>query len=425
MAEARVRPALLLLLLVARVAQAQEALEPATAERFTKLALACIDREWPNKPEHVIDAPEDARTPRFFHPAFFGCYDWHSSVHGHWMLVRVLRFFPDLPSASEIRSRLEAHFTAEGVAMEARYLDRGSARSFERPYGWAWLLRLATELEAWDDPQAKGWRERIRPLEDAVARRLADYLPKLTNPIRTGVHPNTAFALAEALDYSRRSGRKDLEALLLSRSRAYFEKDRACPLPYEPSGEDFFSPCFEEADLMRRVLPRAEFVRWLSRFLPGVTHLRLSPAVAADPTDPKLVHLDGLNLTRAWTMRGIASTLPRFDPRRKALEAAADAHAKAGLARVSSGNYEGEHWLASFAVYLLTDAGRTRLRSAFEDRQGDLSQEEGRCKSSGPDLAFGLESFAEPEDALAPWSGEAFQLLPPSALFHTIASPPA
>jgi hypothetical protein len=360
MAQSRLTLPLLLMLLIPRSAPAQERLEPAAAGRFARLALACIDREWPNKPEHVLDAPEDIRSPRFFHPAFFGCYDWHSSVHGHWMLVRLLRTRPDLAQAQEIRGRFGAHFTAEAMADEARYLDRASARPFERTYGWAWLLRLATELEGWDDPDAKQWRERIRILENAVARRLTDYLPKLTYPVRTGVHPNTAFALAEALDYARRAGKKELEALVLARSRAYFGSDRACPLSYEPSGEDFFSPCLEEADLMRRVLPRAEFAAWLTRFLPGLAAHRsfpLSPAVAADPTDPKLVHLDGLNLTRAWTLRGIVSTLPVRDARRTAILSASAAHAKAGLARVSSGNYEGEHWLASFAVYLLTDTG--------------------------------------------------------------------
>jgi hypothetical protein len=273
------------------------------------------------------------------------------------MLVRLLRTRPDLAGAQEIRNRLGAHFTAEAMAAEARYLDRVSARSFERTYGWAWLLRLATELEGWDDPDAKRCRERIRILENAVARRLADYLPKLTYPVRTGVHPNTAFALAEALDYARRMGKTDLEELLISRSRAYFGRDRGCPLSYEPSGEDFFSPCLEEADLMRRVLPAGEFPSWLGSFLPQLAmggQSPLVPAVAADPTDPKLVHLDGLNLTRAWTMRGVAGALPASDPRRALLLAAADAHARAGLARVSSGNYEGEHWLASFAVYLLT-----------------------------------------------------------------------
>jgi hypothetical protein len=211
------------------------------------------------------------------------------------------------------------------------------------------------------DPQERAWRGRLKSLENAVAERLGEYLPKLTHPIRTGIHPNTAFALGEALDYARATGRKDFEKVLIARSHFYFAADRSCPLAYEPSGEDFFSPCLAEADLMRRILSPKEYARWLRRFLPRLTtrrRLALVPAVVTDPTDPKLVHLDGLNLSRAWMLRGIAQGLPAKDPRRAALAAAADSHQAAGLARVASGNYEGEHWLASFAVYLLTETGR-------------------------------------------------------------------
>jgi hypothetical protein len=336
-------------------------LDAAAAARFAKLALACIDREYPNKPEHVLDSAADAKPPREFHPAFFGCYDWHSSVHGHWMLVRLLKTFPDMPAQKEIRARLAAHFTAEAMATEARYLDIKSNRSFERTYGWAWTLRLMTELQTWDDPDAKAWRANIEPLAKTLVARLKDFLPKLTSPIRTGVHPNTAFALGEALDYAKAAGDKDLADAVAKRARDYYARDRSCPLAYEPSGEDFFSPCMEEADLMRRVLPAAEFSSWLGGFLPAIAAGRpfpLSPAVVSDPTDPRLVHLDGLNLTRAWTLRAIARALPASDARRKVFETSAAKHAEAGLARVSSGSYEGEHWLASFAVYLLTGAGK-------------------------------------------------------------------
>ncbi len=351
----------LALLILASGAPARAAeLDTATAERFAKLALGCIDREYPNKPEHVLDSAADAKPPREFHPAFFGCYDWHSSVHGHWMLVRLLKTLPDLPSQKEIRLRLDAHFTPAAMATEAKYLDIKSNRSFERTYGWAWTLKLATELATWDDTDAKAWRGNLESLAKSLVARLKDFLPKLASPIRTGVHPNTAFALGEALDYARIAGDADLEKLVVKRAREYYENDRACPLAYEPSGEDFFSPCLEEADLMRRVMPPADFAKWLRLFLPTLAAgklFKLSPAVVTDPTDPRLVHLDGLNLTRAWTLRAIARALPAADARRKSLEKAADAHANSGLARVSSGNYEGEHWLASFAVYLLTDAG--------------------------------------------------------------------
>jgi hypothetical protein len=356
------RTALLSLFLLAASGPGAALLDVSTAERFAKLALACIDREYPNKPEHVLDSAADARPARDFHPAFFGCYDWHSSVHGHWMLVRLLKTFPDFPSRNEIHARLSTHFTPETMATEARYLDIKSNKSFERTYGWAWTLRLATELATWDDPDAKAWRANLDLLAKTIVARLKDFLPKLTNPIRTGVHPNTAFALGEALDYARVAGDADLAALLTRRAREYYENDRACPLAYEPSGEDFFSPCLEEADLMRRVMPPEDFVKWLHVFLPGLSAGKafpLSPAVVTDRTDPRLVHLDGLNLTRSWTLRAIARALPASDSRRKVLEKSVAEHAAAGLARVSSGNYEGEHWLASFAVYLLTDTGRS------------------------------------------------------------------
>ena len=349
-----------MLLLLAPVGAGAAGLDTDTAERFAKLALSCIDREFPNKPEHVMDSAADAKPPREFHPAFFGCYDWHSSVHGHWMLVRLLKTVPGLASGKEVRERLAAHFTPDVLATEARYLDVKSNRSFERTYGWAWTLRLANELGTWSDPDGKTWRANLDPLAKSLIARLKDFLPKLASPIRTGVHPNTAFALGEALDYARAAGDAELEKLAVARARDYYGKDRACPLAYEPSGEDFFSPCLEEADLMRRVLPRAEFAKWLAAFLPGLAAGKpfpLSPAVVTDPTDPRLVHLDGVNLTRAWTMRAVARALPASDARRKVLESSATKHAEAGLARVASGNYEGEHWLASFAVYLLTGAG--------------------------------------------------------------------
>ena len=342
-------------LLGARALEAQ--FDPATADRFAKMALDCVDREYPNKPEQVLDGPSDVKAPRAFHPAFYGCYDWHSSVHGHWMLARLLRATPGLASGARIRESLNAHFTDEAVAAETRYLGTPGARAFERPYGWAWTLRLAAELEASEDPQVRAWRGRIRPLEDAVVARLQDYLPKLTLPVRSGVHQDTAFALAQALDYSRATGRKDFEKVLISRASFYYGQDRACPLGYEPSGEDFFSPCLAEADLMRRVLAPKDFARWLHRFLPQISGHKafpLAPAVVTDPSDPRLVHLDGLNLSRAWMLRGIAEGLPPGDARRAALLKAAATHETAGLARVTSGDYAGEHWLASFAVYLLT-----------------------------------------------------------------------
>ncbi len=347
------------LLLAAQASLAE--LDPVTAERFAKLALACLDREYPNKPEQVLEGPSDVKAPRDFHPAFYGCYDWHSSVHGHWMLARLLTVAPAMPSSGQIRARLDAHLSKETIDAEARYVQAPNGRTFERPYGWAWTLRLAAELRASEDPQARAWSAGLQPLEAATVARLKEYLPKLTLPVRSGVHPNTAFALAQALDYARAAGRKDFEKILMSRASFYFGQDRACPLSYEPSGEDFLSPCLAEADLMRRVLAPKEFGKWLHRFLPQLSGRKafpLSPATVTDPTDPKLVHLDGLNLSRAWMLRGIAQGLPPSDPRRATLLRVAAVHEVAGLTRVTSGDYAGEHWLASFAVYLLTQPGQ-------------------------------------------------------------------
>ncbi len=333
-------------------------LEPASADRFARLALACLDREYPNEPEQVLDGADDVHAPRADHPAFFGCDDWHSSVQGHWLLVRLLRVAPGMPSAPHAREVLDAHLTDASIASEVRYLEKTSSRTFERPYGWAWTLRLAAELQESEGPPAKAWRERMRPLENAAVARFQAYLPKLTRPVRSGGDSDTAFALAQALDYARATERHDFEKLLLSRASYYYGQDRACPLSYEPSGEDFLSPCLAEADLMRRVLPQKEYARWLKRFLPQLSRSKtfpLTPASVTDPTDPKLVHLDGLNLSRAWMLRGIASALPPSDGRRAVRLKSAAAHETAGLARVGAGDYAGEHWLASFAVYLLTE----------------------------------------------------------------------
>jgi hypothetical protein len=328
------------------------------ASAFARLALKGMNKEFPNKPEHVMAGPADVRGPRAFHPAFFGCYDWHSSVHGHWMLVRLLRLFPDLPEAGEIRAVLKDHLTAENLKAEADYFARKESKPFERPYGWAWLLKLAEELRGWDDPDARAWGENLRPLAEAIVARYLEFFPKQTYPIRTGVHPNTAFGLAFAHDYARAVGDARLASLVEERARAYFVGDADAPAGWEPSGADFFSPSLAEADLMRRVLPPAEFRSWFGRFLPGAARgepkALFAPATVTDRTDPQLVHLDGLNLSRAWGMRGVAAALPAGDPAREALAASSDRHAATALEHVASGDYAGEHWLASFAVYLLT-----------------------------------------------------------------------
>lgn len=328
------------------------------AANFADLALKGIHREYPNKLDHVINGEADLLTPRQLHPAFYGCFDWHSSVHGHWMLVRLLRVLPDQPRAQEIRTALGTNLTAANLQAEKAYLDQPNRRSFERMYGWAWLLKLAEELYAWDDPGGREWSANLQPLAGVFVDRYLEFLPKQTYPIRTGTHPNTAFGLAFALDYARTGGHQELERLIVERSRGYFLADTDYPASWEPGGSDFLSPCLVEADLMRRVLPSDEFQDWLGRFLPGLREGKpanlFHPATVADRTDPQIVHLDGLNLSRAWCMRDIASSLPSGDPERKVLAEAADRHAQASLPHIASGDYMGEHWLASFAVYLLT-----------------------------------------------------------------------
>jgi len=328
------------------------------ASHFASLALKCIQKEYPNKLDHVNNDANDVRSPRVMHGAFYGCFDWHSSVHGHWMLVHLLRLFPAMSQASEIRAALDANLSAANIRNENAYLLEQNRASFERTYGWAWLLKLAEDLHSWDDADGKRWSQNLQPLANAFAEKYLSFLPKQTYPIRTGVHPNTAFGLAFALDYARAVDNKKLESLIVERSRTYFAHDVNYPGAWEPGGEDFFSPALMEADLMRRVMSQTEFTRWFHRFLPGTTRSEpkalLQPAIVTDRTDPKLVHLDGLNLSRAWCMRSIAVALPQNDPARKVLARAAVAHAQASLPHVTSGNYEGEHWLASFAVYLLT-----------------------------------------------------------------------
>lgn len=332
------------------------------ASAFARLALKGLGKEYPNKLDHVMAGPDDVRGPRELHPAFFGSYDWHSSVHGHWMLARLLRVMPDLPEAQEIRAALDEHFTPANLKAEAEYFERKESRPFERPYGWAWLLKLAEELRGWDDPDAKRWAADLKPLADIIARRYLDFFPKQTYAIRTGVHPNTAFGLAFAHDYAVATRDSRLKELVEERARAYFGKDTDAPAKWEPSGADFFSATLMEADLMRRVLPPGEFGAWFAAFLPGAESggpaSLFDPAIVTDRTDPQLVHLDGLNLSRAWCMRSIAAALPAGSPTRAALAKSARRHAEAGLAHVASGDYAGEHWLASFAIYLLTESPR-------------------------------------------------------------------
>jgi hypothetical protein len=340
---------------IAGMATAEAAdLDSGTAERFAKLALACVHREYPTKIAHTLNSAKDVQSPRELTPVFYGCYDWHSSVHGHWMLVRLARTFPDAPFAVQARQTLAVSLTPDNLRHEAEYVLGEGRDSFERPYGLAWLLQLAAELHEWNDPQAKQWAAALAPLEKACRQRIVTWLPKLTRPVRTGEHNNTAFGMGLMLDYARIAGDHEFEALLRKRALEFYHGDVGCPISYEPSGEDFLSPCLAEADTMRRILPKAEFVAWFNTFLPAGVLTTLKPGVVTDPTDGKLAHLDGLNLSRAWMLKAIAADLPAGEKMATSLRALAHEHEEDGLRSVTGVHYEGGHWLGSFAVYLLT-----------------------------------------------------------------------
>jgi hypothetical protein len=349
------------------------------ADRFAKLALACVHKEYPNKISHVLNSDADVAPPRKLTPAFCGCYDWHSSVHGHWLLVRLIRTFPDAPFAKDARDALKQSLTAENLRQEADYIRGEGRSSFERPYGLSWLLQLCAELREWDDPQAREWSANLKPLEDAAVERLAKWLPKLSHPVRIGEHDQTAFGLGLMFDYARVTKNEAFAKLVRDSAKKFYLADKNCPLNYEPSGEDFLSPCLGEADVMRRVLPQKEFGSWLKQFMPQIPVSEevewLKVAISPDPSDPKLAHLDGLNLSRAWMLEGILSALPEDDHRRPALQAAADTHRRAGLAAVTGEHYEGGHWLGSFAVYLTTQRG---IPAAKTSPSPSSSPEQGR-----------------------------------------------
>src|SRR5436189_4535093 len=344
--------------------------DAAAAERFSKLALACVHKEYPNKISHVLNSDVDVAPPRKLTSAFCGCYDWHSSVHGHWLLVRLVRTFPDASFAKPAREGLKKSLTAENLKQDAAYIRGEGRASFERPYGLAWLLQLCAELREWDDPQAREMLANLRPLEEAALDRIKTWLPKLSHPVRIGEHDQTAFALGLILDYARAKNDEGLTKLAADSARKFFLGDTNCPLAYEPSGEDFLSPCLGEAEVMRRVLTQEEFAKWLKDFLPQIPATHGEAATAnwlpvtgsPDPSDPKLAHLDGLNLSCAWMLEDILSSLPVDDPRRPALVSVAEAHRRAGLAAVTGEHYEGGHWLGSFAVYLTTQRGIERAK---------------------------------------------------------------
>jgi hypothetical protein len=303
----------------------------------------------------VLASDADARPPRELTPAFYGCYDWHSAVHGHWLLARAVRMFQQAPYAEQARNELARSFTSANTATEVAYLKTEGRASFERPYGLAWLLQLAAELRAWNDPQAQAWSKTLTPLEAEAAARLKAWLPKLRYPIREGEHDQTAFSFGLMWDWAHVARDAGMEQLLRDKAQQFYRSDRACPLAYEPSGQDFLSPCLAEADFMRRVLEPRAFADWLAALLPQIPSdgsiKWLPPGEVTDRSDPKLAHLDGLNLSRAWMLEGIARGLPTGDRRIRALRATAAEHRRVSLGAVTSEHYVGSHWLGTFALY--------------------------------------------------------------------------
>jgi hypothetical protein len=343
-----------------------------SAAAFARLALDCIHREYPSKIAHVLQSDADVRPPRHLTPAFYGCFDWHSAVHGHWMLVRLARLFPHAPFAEEARAKISQSITVDNITAEVAYLTAPGRDSFERPYGLAWLLTLAAELRLFTPELARI----LEPLEAAAWARLETWIRKLPYPDRSGQHANTAFALGLILDSAsgvvcgspgdvagdstgvHASSSPQLPPgsrstlAFFDRAARFYANDANGPLAFEPSGEDFLSPCLAEADLMRRLYSPNKFALWLNQFIPDFSSLK--PAVSPDRSDGKLAHLDGLNLSRAWMLRGIASGLPEKHSLRDKLLELAEAHREAGMAAVTGEYYEGGHWLGTFAVYLET-----------------------------------------------------------------------
>ncbi len=328
------------------------------AQKLAEKPLNCINQEYPNKTAHVINTAKDAvLTPKQLHPSFYGCFDWHSSVHGHWMLVRLMKTNPGIFQSEEIIRNLDENFKAEKILEEAQYFTKFQvAKNFERTYGWAWLLKLDEELATWDHPKAKIWHQNLKPLTDEILNLWKEYLPKQTYPNRTGVHPNSAFAMSFAIDWARAIGDKNFENQLIEKSKYFYLKDRKAPAYLEPDGSDFFSPSLQIADLMRRILPPKDFKKWFDQFYDkkSIENISQIPLIS-DINDYQTVHLVGLSFTRAWCMNGISLALPKNHKMKKKLNETADKFLANALPLVFQGNYGGDHWLASFAVYALSN----------------------------------------------------------------------
>lgn len=340
---------LFLFLLAFQLSFSQELTLP-QANHLASLPLKCLQQEYPNKPGELLIDSTEVMNPKKAHPAFYGCFDWHSSVHGHWSLVYLLNHFPKLDKRDEIISKLQTNLSKENIAAEVAYLNKKHEKSFERTYGWNWLLKLQIELEKSNEPYATELADNLRPLTDLIIGRYIEFLPKLLYPIRVGTHSSTAFGLTFAWDYAVWSKNEAFQKSIRDNTIRLFQKDENCPLAWEPSGTDFLSPCLEEIGIMQRVLPKENFLKWLKNFAPGLfkKDFTWETAKVSDRTDGHLVHLDGLNFSRAWNLYRLIKQYPSAFAHLRPL---ADTHLNYSLPTVVDGNYEGEHWLASFALH--------------------------------------------------------------------------
>lgn len=321
------------------------------ANRLSKLPCKCLNQEFPNKLGQVLNDTTELLRPQALHPVFYGCFDWHSSVHGHWLLVKLARTFPELEKRNEIMALLDRQFDAAKIQTEMAFFKRKNNESFERTYGWAWILKLQEELESWNNPQAASWAKALRPLSDMLIEKYIVFLPKLVYPIRTGEHPNTAFGLSLAYDYAILKKDEKFQQAISDAAKRFYAGDVNYAFAYEPSGYDFLSPGLQEIDLMRKILPKSAFMSWLKKFYPAIfdPEFTVEPGKVLDRTDGKLVHLDGLNFSRAWCLYDLAAC----DEKLEHLRAIADIHLDYSLPNIVDGDYMGEHWLASFACYAL------------------------------------------------------------------------
>jgi hypothetical protein len=324
------------------------------ANQLAELPLACMQKEYPNKLGQTLGSADQLKEPKVLHPAFYGCFDWHSAVHGHWSLIRLLKDYPNLDKATLIREKLQENISREHILEEVNYFQEKHSTSYERTYGWGWLLKLAEEIHSWEDPLARQLEKNLQPLTDLIVARYLEFLPKLLYPIRVGEHTNTAFGLCFAWDYARTLENKKLEVLIADRAMAFYSVDKNCPLDWEPSGFDFLSPCLEEIDLMRRIFDPKSFLEWMEQFAPQMASpdFQLPVGEVSDRSDGKLVHLDGLNFSRAWVLYGLSGQFAEY----KHLRAVADKHMNYSLPQLIGDSYEGGHWLGSFALYALTNS---------------------------------------------------------------------